>query len=54
MKKKISIIKRLDNNNYSLKIDDVFIEKSNIRNLEIDEDDIIITIKLPKDLYTIN
>ena len=51
MKKEISIIEEI-NDKYSLKIDDVVIENSNIRNLEIDKDDIILTLKLPKGLYT--
>ena len=51
-KKKISII-RTSNDKYSLKINDIVIENSDMRKLEIDEDNIIITIKLPKDLYYI-
>lgn len=52
MKKEISIIEEV-NDKYSLKIDDVVIENSNMRKIEIDEDNIIITVKLPKGLYTI-
>ena len=51
-KKKISIIRTI-NDKYSLKINDIVIENSDMRKLEIDEDNIIITIKLPKDLYYI-
>ena len=51
-KKKISIIRTI-NDKYSLKINDIVIENSDMRKLEIDEDNIIITIKFPKDLYYI-
>lgn len=51
-KKEISIIEGI-NDKYSLKIGDMVIENSDMRKLEIDEDSIIITIKLPKSLYTI-
>ncbi len=51
MKKEISIIEEI-NNKYSLKINDVVIENSDIEKLEIDKNNIILTIKLPKDLYT--
>ena len=40
-------------NKFSLKIDDIVIENSDMREVKIDEDNIIITIKLPKDLYYI-
>ena len=51
-KKEISIIEEI-NDKYSLKIGNMVIENSDMRKLEIDEDNIIITIKLPKDLYYI-
>ena len=51
-KKEISIIEEI-NDKYSLKIGNMVIENSDMRKLEIDEDSIIITIKLPKSLYAI-
>lgn len=50
MKKEISIIEGTKDR-YSLKIDGVFIEKSDIEKIEIDKNNIILTLKLPKDLY---
>ena len=51
MKKEISIIEEI-NDKYSLKIDDTVVENSDIEKLEIDKDNIILTLKLPKGLYT--
>ena len=51
MKKEISIIEEI-NDKYSLKINDIVIENSDIEKLEIDKDNIILTVKLPKGLYT--
>ena len=51
-KKEKSIIEEI-NDKYSLKIGNMVIENSDMRKLEIDEDSIIITIKLPKSLYAI-
>mgnify|MGYP000938930741 FL=1 len=51
MKKEISIIEEI-NDKYSLKINDTVIENSDIEKLEIDKDNIILTVKLPKGLYT--
>lgn len=51
MKKEISIIEEIKDR-YSLKIDDVVIENSDIEKLEIDKNNIILTLKLPKGLYT--
>lgn len=51
MKKEISIIEEI-NDKYSLKINDAVIENSDIEKLEIDKDNIILTVKLPKGLYT--
>ena len=51
-KKEISIIEEI-NDKYSLKIGNMVIENRDMRKLEIDEDSIIITIKLPKSLYAI-
>lgn len=51
MKKEISIIEEI-NDKYSLKIDDTVIENSDMEKLEIDKDNIILTVKLPKGLYT--
>lgn len=52
MKKEISIIEGI-NDKYSLKIDDVVIENSDMEKLEIDKDNIILTVKLPRGLYTV-
>lgn len=52
MKKEISIIEEI-NDKYSLKIDDTVIENSDMEKLEIDKDNIILTVKLPKGLYTV-
>lgn len=52
MKKEISIIEGI-NYKYSLKIDDVVIENSDIEKLEFDKNNIFLTLKLPKGLYTV-
>ena len=52
MKKEISIIEGI-NDKDSLTNDAIVIENRNIRKIEIDGDYIIITVKLPKGLYTV-
>lgn len=51
--KKLSYTRKFKNK-FSLTIDDIAIAYSDMRGVKIDEDNIIITIKLPKDLYYIN
>lgn len=50
--KKLSYTRKFKNK-FSLTIDDIAIAYSDMREVKIDEDNIIITIKLPKDLYYI-